>query len=887
VRYAYVAPRFDTPDKALMWDWWGQTHAVLPTPNAYCFSFSDGLQPDSAEFHGRSQYGNLREGDGGLKYDKDGRFAYINAYLQWGDEETLYLGLYNSKNPGPMLGVVGLRPSQWQHPDIAPHPDAMLKQYVQTSCLTFERRKSGEAFFRAPVDLGQRIYGIGGMERTFARHAIPDRSGPRLGQQALWGSELMRRHVRLGRLTLDTVKDWVLDYAETARYPRLFVPEGDRVRYESRRTRRPMDVVKKELDAHQGPTDADRKAVTGATAMASALVRHFAQADKSHMDFGIEEGVLSDLAEDALSSPACTPQQAKELRKWLAAIAYYAMDQDFVPPRAAGFAWGSANMEAQVQCRACRITALLPNHPHGQAWRAHLAKVVTLYIEDQINETGATLECPHYGDMAIAMPVMGLAALASCGDVDLSRAEKRLRAAAHLRLATLLPFDIRGGFRSQTPEGDGYYMGEGAFAPLAGFFQRADPALARNLAWGVKESNNDLGGHADSAFKLFDVGFEPMQPKLASEYLSGYGFVMRNGFPRRDETYVQVYADGFAWGHGHNDRGTWVMYSKGAPLMMDFAAMYTPSMREQWMHPGGLTFNNDEVVRPAADAPSNDWWRKSANADYRGLKTAPFTSVEPRPDPASTAALDTFGKVTAFRSLPQADYAEMQRRLSYLHRVPFALQASHGKDLFDDSVREEVYLANPFTWTRRFVFVKDADLMGHNYLVIRDDLPGNSELDPCLNLWCLASKVDIQGQVAVYTGQHGVDLHCYVAEPVAFTPKTRTVGHPCGFGFANDYKKTFGRDFREDQIQLQIPQAKRDGGYFVAMVPVKRGEAAPQFQTLAGGRALRVIFPDRTDTIILQPAPGELEVDGQRITTTSALLIKRGEKQEVSDLTGK
>jgi len=86
---------------------------------------------------------------------------------------------------------------------------------------------------------------------------------------------------------------------------------------------------------------------------------------------------------------------------------------------------------------------------------------------------------------------------------------------------------------------------------------------------------------------------------------------------------------------------------------------------------------------------------------------------------------------------------------------------------------------------------------------------------------------------------------------------------------------------------LQIPQAKRDGGYFVAMVPVKRGDAAPQFQTLAGGRALRVIFPDRTDTIILQPAPGELEVDGQRITTTSALLIKRGEKQEVSDLTGK
>ena len=186
-----------------------------------------------------------------------------------------------------------------------------------------------------------------------------------------------------------------------------------------------MDEVKKEFGARQGPTEADRKVVADAIARTSGLVRHFAQIDKGHMDFGIEEGVLSDLAEDALAGPACTPQQAKDLRKWLAAIAYYAMDPDYVPPREAGFAWGSANMEAQVQCRACRIAALLPSHPRGKAWRDQLAKVVTLYLEDQVNQAGVTLECPHYGGMAITMPVMGLAALASCSDGDLSRAAKQ------------------------------------------------------------------------------------------------------------------------------------------------------------------------------------------------------------------------------------------------------------------------------------------------------------------------------------------------------------------------------------------------------------------------------------------------------------------------------
>ena len=332
VKYAYVYPRFDNPDKALIWEWWGQTHARLPTPNAYVFSFGEQLKPDSADFHGGNKYGNLTEGDGGLKFDKEGRFAYINAYFQYGDEETYYLGLYNSKKPAPMLGVIGLSPSRWIHPDIDPHPDASLKQYTQTNCLIFERQKTGDVFFRAPTCLGKRVYGIGGIERTLERQIIPDRSGPYLSRTPRWGADLMGRHVRLGRLPLDVVKDWVLTYNEPARYPRLFVPEGDRVRYESRRTRKPMEEVRQRLAAHpRRPTPTEKSSPTRWSGRGSLF--SFSQINKGHMDYGIEEGVLADLAEDALSSPACTPQQAIELRKWLAAIAYFAMDPDFVPPR--------------------------------------------------------------------------------------------------------------------------------------------------------------------------------------------------------------------------------------------------------------------------------------------------------------------------------------------------------------------------------------------------------------------------------------------------------------------------------------------------------------------------------------------------------------------------
>ena len=884
IRYAYVLPTFASLDKALMWDWWGQTHAKLPTPNAYCFSVSEGFQPDSADFHGRSQYGHLKQGDGGLTYDQDGRFAYLNAYLQWGDEETVYLGLWNAKEPAQQLAFVGLRPNQWLHPDIDPHPSTILKQYVQTTCPTFQRRQSGAAYLRAPVCLGKRVYGVGGVERKLAKQILPERRGPVVSEKEQWGSNLMLRQIRLGSVQLDTVREWTVRYDERAKYPRMYVPAGDRAVYESRRTRKPLAEVRQTLAAQQEPTAADKRAVTEALEKLRQTVQHFAQVAYGHMDYGIHLGLLANAAEDALASPACTPEQAQDIRRWLAAIIYHAQNPDFVPPRTAGFAWGSANMLAQVQCRACYLVALLPNHPAAKQWRADLAHVVTLYAEDQIHESGATLECPHYGTMAIIMPVHALAALGNGTGLDLSRAEKRFRAAALSRLSILLPWDLRGNLRSAGVEGDGYYMGDETFAPLAGFFQTRDPQLARQLAWGLQESGQLLGGHSDASFKLIDPGLEPLAPPLGSAHFPGFGFVMRNGFPRADEAYLQVYAGAFSWGHGHNDRGTWLLYAQGVPLMADFAGMYTPSMRENWMHPGGLTFNHDEAVRPAGNDPQDDWWRKCANAQYRELKTSPFTVVEMKENPAAQDDLGTFGRVTAFRTAPQADYARMERQVGYLHRVAFTLQEPHGQDGFDDSPHVELQLKQPFLWTRQYAFVKDTNPLGHNYLVIRDDLTGNAELDPSLNLWALADKVSVHGPVASYTGQHGVDLHCYIAEPASFAPKTRTVGHAAGFAFARHYQQTFGKPFREEQVQLRIPQAQRDGGYFVALVPVKQGEPAPQFATLAGGRAIRVTFPDRTDTILLQKQAGEVDLGGQRVKGTAVLVTEQGGQRAVTDL---
>lgn len=873
--FQYVLPRFASKEQAMMWDWWCQTHGRVPSPNAYYFSFYAGLQPDSCEWAGRMYHEAAKPGDGGLAYAKDSRVISLNAYLQWGEDESLYFGAYNSKNPGDELAIIALRPSQWLHPDINPHPIKTLVQYVQTNNLWIERRTAPDLYLRAPVCLGKRVYGIGVLERK--EQTLPD------GKKAI-GSEIMLRHVRLGRLELDTVKDWVLDYTETSKYPRLFVEEGDRAHMAAR--------VKKNLSDHQhltwvryyctGDPKLGAKVIEEAMDGLRAFVHQFATSDYGHMMYAINTGMLAHQAEAALSVPEITPAQRATILRFIAANLYNSLLPDYVPPREAGFAWGSANMMSQLRARAALMAALLPNHPEGRKWRSYLTEWLTLYAQSQINPHGATLECPHYSGMVFEEGIIPLLAMSRCGGkVDMSRAYERYRAAGRVRIGTLLPWDLRGGFRSTPPIGDGYYEVEFTSAILAALFEREDPRLAAEFLWAVSESGRSFGGHPTPVGVLLDADKPAAVPDLRSESYPGMGFVMRNGFPRRDETFLLVTAGSFSVGHGHSDRGAFIFYAKGAPLMVDFAAMYTPSMAEAWLHPGGLSFNHDEAVKPCPgrDRPGCYFTGKV----WMDHKVEPFTCLEPGWDPDAKDLDEAFGVVRGFVTFPTADYAEMTRPIRYLNRVPYMLPEKHGQ-LLTRGAAEDVWVKRPFVWTRRYVLVKSADPMSHNYLVFRDDLAGNEELVPALDLWCLANTVDVAGQTVAYTGQHGIDLDAYIAEPSSFVPLTRRVGHGCGFGFAQYYQKTFGKPFVEEQILCQVPQAPGNGGYFVALVPRKHEETPPTFATVLDGRAIQVAFRDRTDTIVLLDQPGQVASEGLTLDGTAFVLTKAGGKLSVTML---
>jgi len=58
-------------------------------------------------------------------------------------------------------------------------------------------------------------------------------------------------------------------------------------------------------------------------------------------------------------------------------------------------------------------------------------------------------------------------------------------------------------------------------------------------------------------------------------------------------------------------------------------------------------------------------------------------------------------------------------------------------------------------------------------------------------------------------------------------------------------------------------------------------------ETVAGGKAIQVVFEDRTDTVLLQLKAEEVDVEGQPVTSSAALIVQWGGRSDLVDLAGK
>jgi hypothetical protein len=397
-----------------------------------------------------------------------------------------------------------------------------------------------------------------------------------------------------------------------------------------------------------------------------------------------------------------------------------------------------------------------------------------------------------------------------------------------------------------------------------------DRKLGGEAYWMWKRAGGALDGFMDGLY-YFTEDFDERQPECKSVVYPGGTTILRNGFPREDETYMAIHVGNHGFDHYDRDIGAFLLYAKGVPLMMDFSSMYTPNCWQSLWH-NTLTWNVREHARKTP-CPGRE-----KGCYYTGKKLAwfdhpyePHTLLDRDAD-SQTKSADGYkelgGEMKAQAFSPEADYVQASMPLIEFTEWPWFDREESENPLAwavgSDFRRQR--LSRAYEWQRRYLFIKDADRQGPNYFVIADDLDGQAELAPQANFWCLADSQQIAGDRVRWKGQYNLDLDLYVAWPKNPDIGTRNWWHVNRGPAAADFKN--GREY---QIAAQVRNTPGNGGFTVVLYPRGRYEVSPAYSSSRDGKAITVTIGARTDQLFCSRQPFKTKAGGVAFDGTVGL----------------
>jgi len=827
----FQAPTFASERQARLWDWWMQSHARKPSPNNWTFTINRGWKPDQVLFRGKGQ---------DIPWGKEPGIGHITSFMQWGYDEGLYAAVYSKDKPqGNALVVMGVSPGKWIHPNLLNEPPAFVKQWTQTNNVWLVGDAQKRLYLKAPVNMGK---------RALAFFVL------RPGQWAKAEGKpdpFAALNVKFGRNPLDKVKDYVLSWPRRVKNPRIFCKPGD------------LEAMRK----RGGKADSARKASAwlsshGDVQVAFREVRDWLRAQvmrnltgwffAQDMMWGWNMMRVAPVADALLSEEAgLSKEQQDELRTLAAYICYTTVDPDNRPDRIQGFMSGSANQGSSPPIMLGMYAKMIADHPMAQEWMKFSGQFAVWDLDRYVNEAGAPQECQHYAGTTCTFDMTGMAALSD--SIDLSEALPKLRALARMRLNTLPPTDPMFGKRTILPMGDTAPEGDVILGFLAVVLRKMDPELSAQCARAWQESGSPTGGFTDLRF-LMPTDLPTAPPQRQSMRIDGYGAVLRGGQQAPTEPFVNYYHGSFSWGHYDSDQGSIIFFAKGTPILYDFSSMYYPSIR-QWVFHNAITYDNEEP-----DPPLPCPGRGHPDCFYTGSqwvehKTEPFTFWEYDFDPLGEGAAASLGDIHGFAATPVADWAMGKQHHKQMKLEPYRYDKPGVALRGRLEAQKKLALKRPFTWTRQVVLVKEDDPMGVNYLVIADDLEGQKELQPNMNLWFMTEPFTLNGTRATAKAQFAdIMVDVLVAEPTKFAWVQAEAAHKFGYTMSADFKRLWNRDFEERLRMLRIPQ-QPGGGFLVVIYPRRPQEPTPRLERLAGKQALKLTLPDQTHYVFLPVKP--------------------------------
>lgn len=887
----------------IMWDWWQwrphEAHHNL------CFSIYDGLKPTKARWYGHnSSIPEKRTGrNPGLDFETDYQLDYgsdrfgiaVNSYHRGCPDQALSYMAWRDNDPqSDVIAVIGLRPTEWQHPDMVPHLMKAIVHHTDTACLRIHAQKKPDLVVKAPLHLGRRVWGLTTLKMPEAGPTAPEmKDGKVIRQPFQKPSQALQLRSKYGNRPLDKIKDWVLEWQSTKTYPSLFVKRGglDAVLQRIRTSR----ILRKHARRQQHKPIM-RYILDNNAKHAQASYDDLMAWCNKHIDIFFDHGYCSHRGTNnnqypwwmqemsarfdlVMGMPEVSPEQKEKLKAYFSFCVHMLQDDDFMPPRTTGVGWGSANMPVNTRGGRAVSAAVLSDNPDAAAWFERAIEYVDALVQKVWSEDGSPISGPHYVStqadplMNMALPLYYAGALP-----PLQKRYPRIRNFTKLLIDRITPPDRRvlhetkrilptiGHTRLE------YCANIGKYAVMMNL---TDRKLGGQAYWLWKQAGMATHGFMDGIYYMHE-DFDERMPEIRSVVYPGGLTFLRHGFPHPNETYMAIHVGNQGYDHWDRDVAGFLLYAKGVPLMMDFCSMYQPNCWQSIWH-NTLSWDVRERVpkTPCPGRGHKDCWftgRMWKDHQYR-----PHHLLDRSAD-SQSEAVDAFkelaGEMKAQAFSPDVDYVMAEMPLVEFVESVFYNHVESGNPVpwapYQDLSRHR--LKKRHEWQRRFIFVKDEDLNGPNYFVIQDDLDGQNELSPIANFWCLADAQTVDGDVVRWRGQYEVDLDMYVAFPKRPAIQRREWWHTS----SQPLRKKWKGD-REYQIAAYLKQQPGQGGFCVVLYPRGRYELRPSYTSNRDGTAVEVTIGKRRDEIFCARQKAERTFAGVTCDGTTAVLKQHPE----------
>ena len=537
---------------------------------------------------------------------------------------------------------------------------------------------------------------------------------------------------------------------------------------------------------------------------------------------------------------------------------YVFSDPNFWPGYTHGWDAGDPSANSDMHEVALDAAAMMPDHPHSGRWAAPaLAGLREDLVRSLASPDGAGTECPGRQAAALTTALGRMQTAQNAGLDDLFRLPQVPAALEFLRNLHTPP-DPRLGRRNLAPIGDtGPWQDETGllFGMAARGLGRADWKFAARCMAMYREYSAGKG----SGNLLRDVlAVDPSAPTgvleeapWPSRAWSGFGAVLRSRFGTPHEAFAAFKCGPAREGY-HGDELSFHFFGAAMPVALDWQCGASLRPDQEHMH-NRVNLGDDE------------------NMDSTGDLLAVATS------PAGDVAV---GQVRSDRLRKMPHYPqEIARQAAFPWRT---LPASPGRSPATpgQSPAEARY--------RRFLLLVKHPGAGEggpaagspeDYLVIRDEL---AAAEPAtFNLFVLARSVRQEGQLFRFDGQLAADAVAFFATPDA--PKVKldrwawpkqdsSSMIPEGFQIGKD-------TWRVGELQQWLRVTAAPGEPFlVVLYPYRKGAAVPKFESLAGGKGVRVSLGEVSEEVYLatDPAPG---AGGQAVVRRqgrSTVILKSG-----------